>query len=148
MRVFLQPSAIHASKQPFLATTILGPCIAVCLWDQDHKFGGINHYMFPYWTGEGLSTPKFGNVAIKQLLNKMLSLGASKQNMIAKVFGGVNHSAASTIFTVGRQNAELALEILAKEEIRTEAVDVGGDLGRKVLFDSQTGKVKVKYISL
>ena len=63
---YLYPSALFAERTPFLVDTILGSCVAVCLYDEHKKIGGINHYMLPLWNGDGLATPKFGNIAIEK----------------------------------------------------------------------------------
>ena len=85
---YLHPGNLFASSNPHVVTTILGSCIAVCLFDPTKKIGGINHYMLPLWNGEGLPIPRFGNVAIKKLIEKMEMLGANKRTLQAKVFGG------------------------------------------------------------
>src|SRR6056297_2647363 len=85
---FLYPSTLFASKTPYLVNTILGSCVAVCMYDPVLKIGGINHYMLPLWNGEGLASPKYGNIAIEKLLEKLKSFGSKKYNIKAKIFGG------------------------------------------------------------
>ena len=85
---FLYPSAIFASPEPYVIKTILGSCVAVCFWDRVLKIGGMCHYMLPFWNGEGLASPKYGNIAIEKLLEKMYALGSNRFNIVAKVFGG------------------------------------------------------------
>ena len=85
---FLYPSSLFASNEPHIVSTILGSCVAVCLFDATTKIGGINHYMLPFWNGQGLASPKYGNIAIERLLEKMIALGCKKSNIRAKVFGG------------------------------------------------------------
>ena len=78
---FLHPSTICVSKEPQWVTTILGSCVSVCFFDPKSKIGGINHFMLPYWNGIGLESPKYGNVAIIQLYQKMLESGANKNDI-------------------------------------------------------------------
>ena len=85
---YLYPSTLYASNELSEVTTVLGSCVAVCLWDNVKRIGGINHYMLPLWNGQGLASPKFGNIAIVKLYERMLELGCNKSNIIAKVFGG------------------------------------------------------------
>jgi chemotaxis protein CheD len=146
--VFIQAGNIFVDKRPFTATTVLGPCVSVCLWDVKLGHGGINHFMLPYWNGEGLATPKYGNIAVNKLIDKILATGAEKKNLVAKVFGGIESRLNTSIFNTGIQNSQLALDILEEEKITIAAVDVGGKRGRKVIFNTQTGKVRVKYINL
>ncbi|HEX2974864.1 MAG TPA: chemotaxis protein CheD, partial [Bacteroidales bacterium] len=56
---FLYPSTLFVSREPVIVNTILGSCVAVCLYDTLLKYGGINHYMLPLWNGQGLASPKF-----------------------------------------------------------------------------------------
>lgn len=144
---FLYPAALFASRTPHLVTTILGSCIAVCVYDPVIKVGGINHFMLPLWNGQGLASPKYGNIAIERLLEKMLSLGCSKNNLQAKVFGGGEVIQTSvTQFNIGARNIKLAMEMLDELKIPVIGQSVGGKLGRKILFNTETFEVKQKYI--
>jgi chemotaxis protein CheD len=144
---YLFPSTIYCSKEPSLITTVLGSCVSVCLYDAINRVGGINHYMLPLWNGDGLATPKYGNIAIKKLLDAMLANGAYKNNIIAKVFGGgevIDTNVAN--FHIGERNIAIAKSILEDERIIIKAISVGGKLGRKIIFDSLTGAVQHKFI--
>jgi chemotaxis protein CheD len=144
---FLYPSTIFASRDRHIVNTILGSCVAVCFYDTVLGFGGINHYMLPLWNGQGLASPKFGNIAISKLYEKMLSLGSSQKNIVAKVFGGGNIIEASTVqFMIGDRNIAIAKDILKEMQIRIISQSVGGTLGRKIQFDTLTGEVKQKII--
>ncbi|MCK5103045.1 MAG: chemotaxis protein CheD, partial [Cyclobacteriaceae bacterium] len=87
---YLYPSAIIVSERPTIIKTVLGSCVSVCMYDKEKKIGGINHFMLPFWRGNELSSPKYGNVAMGRLLEKMLHIGANKESIIAKVFGGAS----------------------------------------------------------
>lgn len=139
---FLHPCTIFVHKEEHWVSTILGSCISICLWDQPLGLGGINHYMLPLWNGEGLATPKYGNIAIEKLIDKMLSLGSRKDRLVAKAFGGakVIHGDAGTQ-SVGERNIQLARETLAKHGIPLVASDMGGTRGMKILFNTRTGQV-------
>jgi len=144
---YLHPGNLFASGNPHVVTTILGSCIAVCLYDPVKKIGGINHYMLPLWNGEGLPVPRFGNVAIKKLIEKMEMLGASRRTIKAKVFGGSTiHQTTSGLLNVGKRNITIAEDMLAEERIPIIGSDMGGSRGRRVLFFTDTGAVKMRYI--
>jgi chemotaxis protein CheD len=144
---FLYPSTLFASREPYIVNTILGSCISVCLYDTNLKFGGINHYMLPYWNGQGLASPKFGNIAIHKLLEKMQSLGSSQKNLIAKVFGGGNViETSNSQFMIGDRNIVVAKDMLKELQIQIIGQSVGGSLGRKIQFNTATGEVKQKII--
>jgi len=144
---FLYPSTLYASREPVVVNTILGSCVAVCLFDTYLQFGGINHYMLPFWNGQGLASPKFGNIAIEKLLEKMQALGSSQNNLIAKVFGGGNIIEATTAqFMIGDRNIAVAMDMLKEMRIQVVSQSVGGNLGRKIQFDTSTGEIKHKFI--
>jgi len=144
---FLYPAALFASKEPYQISTILGSCVAVCLWDKALNFGGMCHYMLPYWNGEGLASPKYGNIAIEKLLDKMYSYGCEKNNIIAKVFGGGEViDFKNPQFHIGKRNIKLATEMLNEKRISVVSSSLGGKLGRKLIFYTQTGDVKQKYV--
>lgn len=143
---YLYPSAIFASKAPTLVTTVLGTCVAVCLYDPVTHIGGINHFMLPLWKGEGLASPKYGDIAIDRLLHKMLSLGAGKGSLQAKVFGGLSRTPDFSVYNIGGRNVQLAQNYLGQLNIPVLAHHVGGDLPRKVLFSTHTGEVLMKVL--
>lgn len=143
---YLYPSAIFASNSPTVVTTILGTCIAICLYDPITKVGGINHFMLPLWKGEGLASPKYGDIAIDRLLQKMYALGAFKGKLQAKVFGGISRAGDSSVFNIGERNTKLAQVYLEQLRIPVMAQHVGGELPRKVLFSTHTGEVLMKVL--
>lgn len=147
-KYFLLPGGIKVSKNPLEVTTLLGSCVAVCLWDQKLKIGGINHYMMPYWNGTGLASPKYGNIAIEKLIQSMLYMGSEKENIVAKVFGGAMVlDANDNIFHIGERNIEILQRLLPEKGIKIVASSLGGKRGRKLIFNTETGLVKMKYVS-
>ncbi len=144
---FLYPSALFVSNKNQIIHTILGSCIAVCLYDPVRKYGGMCHYMLPLWNGEGLASPKYGNIAIERLVKKMQDLGCNKKDLIAKVFGGGEVIETKTVsFKIGERNAKLAVEKLKEHNIPIKASSMGGKLGRKIIFSTETGAVKHRFI--
>ncbi len=144
---FLYPSALFADETPFLVDTILGSCVAVCLYDPVKKIGGINHYMLPFWNGTGLASPKYGNIAIQKLIEKMINFGSKPTNLQAKVFGGGEIVESKTnIFKIGERNIEIAIKALKENKIKITGQSVGGTLGRKIRFNTETGVVLMKLI--
>lgn len=144
---FLYPAALFASQKPFQINTILGSCVAVCLYDPKLKVGGMCHYMLPLWNGNGLASPKYGNIAIERLLEKMKSFGASNGSVKAKIFGGGEVIESSMPqFHIGKRNIELAREMLEELKIPIVSSSVGGKLGRKIIFFTETGEVRQRYV--
>jgi chemotaxis protein CheD len=143
---FLIEGTIFVSTKECLVTTILGSCVSLCLWDPFLKIGGMNHYLVALWNGNGLATPRYGNIAIPKLIKKIMSFGSKKKNLRAKVFGGAHVLSLSNngIKGAGWGNIMLAEEVLKEEGIPIVASDLGGKYGRKIRFNTKDGIVMVK----
>lgn len=145
-KFYLLPGEIFSSKKPHAVDTILGSCIAVFLWDTLLQCAGINHYMLPLSNKEGIESFKYGNVAIPELINRMQKMGCNKKNIIAKIFGGSEIAHSNSAFNIGSRNIALAQDILKKAQIPIASFSVGGNLGRKVIFYTNSGEVLINYI--
>jgi len=143
---FLLEGLIFVSKTEYEVTTILGSCVSVCLWDPFSHVGGMNHYLLALWNGDGLATPRYGNIAIPKLIKKMMISGSAKKNLRAKVFGGAHVLSFSDngMKGAGWSNIMLAEEVLKEEGIPIVASDLGGKYGRKIRFNTKTGVVMLK----
>jgi chemotaxis protein CheD len=110
--------------------------------------GGMNHYMLPNWSGNDLVSPKYGNVAIEKLIEKMLNMGSKKNNLNAKVFGGgeLLGSDKNTL-RIGQRNIRVAEMMLGEHKIPIIASSTGGNQGRKILFNTSTGEVRHQYLA-
>ena len=146
---FLYPSSLFVSKDPYLVKTILGSCVAICLWDKRLKIGGINHYMLPHWNGNDLASPKYGNIAIDKLVEKMLFHGSRIEDLQAKIFGGgelLTTTGKGSTTMIGERNIRVARMMLEEKNIQVVASSTGGKKGRKILFFTQTGEVRHKFL--
>jgi len=144
---FLYPAELYVSKAPYQINTILGSCVTVCLYDPVLNIGGMNHFMLPYWNGQGLASPKYGNIANEKLLDKMISLGCNKNHLKAKIFGGGEVIETQIVqFHIGARNIELARLFLEEKKIPLVSSSVGGKLGRKIEFLTSSGEVRQKYV--
>ncbi len=144
-KVYLLPGQFAATATSTTITTILGSCVAVCLWDPQLRIGGVNHYMLPYETGRTTGSPRFGDVAIRQLLTRLVALGARPAVLEATIVGG---ACVMEVFRrggdhIGLRNAELAERTLAANGIRVVRREVGGNRGRKLIFETATGEARV-----
>jgi chemotaxis protein CheD len=144
---FLLPSKLFVTSKPYDIITVLGSCVAVCLYDKHNKVAGMNHYMLPLWNGKELATPKYGNIATQKLIRKMIDFGAERKNLTAKIFGGaeVIH-ARHQMFQIGKKNVSIAHKILDEEGIPIIRSSTGMREGRKILFRTTTGEVFMKFV--
>ncbi len=145
---FIHVGQIHVDKAPSAISTVLGSCVAVCVYDMSLGIGGMNHYLLPFWNGNGLQSPKFGNISIPKLIEAMMAKGSTPKTMEAKIFGGASMSmGVNDSMMIGQKNILVAKEILKEYRITIVAEDVGGQNGRKIQFDLERGKVLLKYAS-
>lgn len=144
-RHYLYPGTLFVHRRAHLVTTVLGSCISICLWNQTSQLGGINHYLLPLWNGEGLPTPKYGNIAIAKLVEKVMALSSPRDKLVAKVFGGASMwEKTEGLMAIGQRNIEFAIETLESHKIPIVGSDLGGCHGRKVIFNSGDGTVLMR----
>jgi chemotaxis protein CheD len=145
---YLHPGQLFVSADRYAVTTILGSCVSVCLWDPVTRIGGINHFLLPVFSGEGIASARFGNIAIKELLDALAQLGSQKHNLLAKIFGGacVLEAFRQRQNQLGMQNIAVAHELLQSESIPLVGHDVGGQRGRKLIFHNDDGTAWVKAL--
>lgn len=141
--VYLHPGQIYTAAHAAYVTTVLGSCVAVCLWDPVARVGGVNHFLLP--KGKG---PRYGDEAMRLLVEEMTGRGAFTARMIAKVFGGasVMEPVAGAPASIGTRNIEIAHQCLAATSIPIRAEQTGGRRGRKLLFHTGSGAAYVKEI--
>lgn len=132
-----------SNGEPTEVSTILGSCVAVCLYDPILKIVGMNHYLLPLWNGEGLKSLKYGNICNERLIEKMLKAGAKKSRMIVKLFGGAKINIAG--LNIGEKNVIIAKKIIEEHGLKITSEDTGGFLGRKIIMNSTDGSVYLKY---
>ncbi len=147
-KVYLFPGRLLVSAEPCVVTTILGSCVAVCLWHPVLRTGGVNHYLLPHHAGSHQSSARFGNLAIERLIAETLALGGQRRDLQAKIFGGAHilETAAEQTTHLGERNVRVAREILGREGIEIVAQDVGGQVGRKLIFHTHDGNVWVRKL--
>jgi len=144
---YVYPGHVVVSAKGDRLTTVLGSCVAVCLFDPEIRAGGMNHFLLPN-AGGGVSwSPRFPDRAIPQLIGQLLDLGADRRRLVAKVFGGcVSVDTRSNGFHVGSRNVEAARQLLREEGIPILTEDVGGSQGRRLEFCTDDGTAWVRLV--
>ncbi|HEX2593839.1 MAG TPA: chemotaxis protein CheD [Rhizomicrobium sp.] len=121
-------------------TTILGSCIAACIRDRDLGIGGMNHFLLPEGDAQGTEAQRYGVYAMELLINAILSRGARRDRLEAKLFGGANVLAGVT--SIGTRNAAFAREFLSDEGIAVIGGNVGGTSPRRILYWPHSGRAR------
>ncbi|MFO1003285.1 MAG: CheR family methyltransferase [Planctomycetaceae bacterium] len=141
---------LAASATPLRLTTLVGSCIAVCLFDPKYNIGGMNHFMLPCCTTSDKQCATYGIHAMELLVNEIMKFGGDRRRLVAKVFGGGNvlgrTEAPGSIHAIGDRNAEFAMDFLQTDGIPVVAQDIGGMVGRQVHFLTHTGQAFVRPV--
>ena len=139
---FLKPGYAMANRDASVIRTVLGNCVAVTFFDRSNKFGGMNQFVFPKTMRREDMTAQYGNVGIRALFKMLIDMGASRQEIVAQIIGG----SECGIFNdegLGFQNIDLARGVLDKLRVPVISEDVGGSMGRKVIYHTGTNEIAV-----
>lgn len=145
-QVTVMQGEIFVSTEPKILMTVLGSCVAVCLWDRVRHVGGMNHFVLPR-DPRGENNTRYGDAAIEELESGMLWLGCKVADLQAKVFGGAAVLAVRGGESVGTSNVRLALTWLDKHRIPVVARRTGGTQGQQIRFHTATGEVFFRYLA-
>ena len=139
---------VHASSEPTVIRTVLGSCIAACLFDPVARVGGMNHFMLPDGVpDDGLAT-RFGIHAMELLVNRLLALGAERARLRAKIFGGAHLMRLDArAVRVADHNIAFIKEFLRTDCIPIVAQHLGGRAAVQVLFEPDTGRALVRALT-
>lgn len=148
----LLPGDFYVTREDEVLDTVLGSCVSACIRSPRLKVGGMNHFMLPRPSGSGADTwddvrgraTRYGTASMEQLINRILSAGAKRDELEVKVFGGARVLAAMT--DVGTHNVAFVREFLRNEGLKVMAEDVGDKCPRHIQFSPQTGKVRVRHL--
>lgn len=138
-----------ASSQDVIIHTVLGSCVAVCLYDPEKKIGGMNHILMPFNPDINKydASARYGINAMELLINAIMRLGGNRKKMVAKTFGGANMlMAVSRENAVGARNVEFVVDFLRAEKIKILGRNFGGHDSRKIFFHIATGDVFLKRV--
>jgi chemotaxis protein CheD len=141
----LKPGYIYISDPCTVISTVLGSCVSVCIFDRKRKVAGMNHFRLPFTKDPKTATAEYGNVATLTLIRMMVNDGSDMKHLEAQVFGGAYNSEISPE-DIGGENAVVAKKMLLREKIRIVSEDIGGEKGRKIVFDpakNETAVIKV-----
>lgn len=147
--ILIHIGGYYASREPVVIHTLLGSCVAVCLFDRVSGIGGMNHILLPGHADLNHydSSARYGINAMELLINAIMTNGGKRTNLKAKVFGGANLLPnISQEHRMGEKNAAFVLEFLNRESIDLAGKDIGGKLSRRVYFHTDTGEVFLKRI--
>jgi chemotaxis protein CheD len=148
------PGEFYVTRHDEAIATVLGSCISACISDRRLGCGGMNHFMLPEDSGGGGSdrwmdpatglATRYGSHAMECLINELLKLGARREHLEIKLFGGGRILASMT--DVGARNASFVREYLESEGLKIAAEDLGDIYPRRIIYFPETGKVRVRRL--
>jgi chemotaxis protein CheD len=137
----------YATNVPTIIYTLLGSCVAVCLYDRKKRIGGMNHILLPGNASMDSfnDCARYGRNAMELLIARIINLGGKKEFLTSKVFGGANLLPSIPYERcVGKKNVFFVLNFLADASIPVLSQDVGGNDSRKIFFHTDTGDVYLR----
>jgi chemotaxis protein CheD len=149
---YLNPGEVQLVREPSVLKTILGSCVGVTFRCARRSLGALCHGIMPTCPRgtEGAEGYHYVDFAIRDLIRRFEVLGASRNEVEVKVFGGADvlpiFATSTTRRTVGAQNCQAARDVLEQEGLTMLAFDLGGPDGRFIEFDTGTGEVLVRML--
>lgn len=133
----LQGDYAVSDQADTILTTILGSCVSTCISDTVAGIGGMNHFLLPGNATEDRQSIRYGLHAMELLINGLLKMGANRNRLTAKLFGGASMS--DGFGRIGEANGIFALDFLANEGIPCVGKSLGGTSARRVRYTPTTG---------
>jgi len=114
---------------------ILGSGVFVGIRDKYLNYSGGCCFLYPEAIKQHY-TVKYGDVAIKHLIRKMITSGSNPNNLTAHIIGG----GITSKNEFGKKNSFMAKKILTRYGIEIMSEDIGGKMGRKFIYETDTGQ--------
>jgi chemotaxis protein CheD len=141
----MQGMAETSAESDIVLTTVLGSCVAACLYDPLARVGGMNHFLLAEPGSAHVNADvHYGIYLMELLINEMLKQGAAKSRMKAHIYGGA--TIHRNMQPIGQKNSELAERFLNTERIIITHRDVGGTDARRVDFLAASGKARCRHV--
>jgi chemotaxis protein CheD len=144
----IQGTNFVTADPKIVLTTVLGSCVACCLFDPHAKVGGMNHFLLAQpregMRSDNTEAERYGLFAMELLVNEMLKAGATRSTLRAHLYGGANMHAGMQ--AIGTSNARFAEDFLARDRIPLAHRDLGGTQARRVEFRAAMGQARCRLV--
>ncbi len=141
---------VSSDPETVLVTYALGSCIAVAVYDEAARVGGLLHFMLPE---SGIDPEKarrnpymFADTGIPLLFRMAYELGAQKRRMVVRAAGGAQVMDDGGVFNIGRRNYLAMRKILWKAGVLVHGEAVGGTVSRSLRLEVATGTLWLRGI--
>jgi chemotaxis protein CheD len=140
---YLKPGYIFLSSKPSIISAVIGSRVVVSLWDCNRQYGGVANYSYPLIDNKKEATAHYGNVAVSYLIRMFLKEKTNIKNIRAQIFGGASLRQSTECKEVAKENVRIARSVLERFRIRIISEDVGGEVGRKLVYNTSTNEAIV-----
>lgn len=146
-RVSIHIGEMYASREATMVETVLGSCVAACLYDPVHRVGGMNHILLPRRYHGDPTLARYGEHAMPMLIQRIVRLGGEKKHLQAKVFGGASVlTLDESAINVPKANQSFVREFLIANGIPVVSERLGGRQPLTVRMFTATGKALVRAL--
>ena len=139
---------IACAREPeVLVTQALGSCVGVALWDPRLRIGGLAHVMLPAASCSAATGKRhrFADIAIPDLVERMVDMGAGACRIVAKLAGGASmFRGESGIDTIGDRNVAAVQDQLERAGVPIVVEETGGSHARTIELSTATGILLVR----
>ena len=146
--VYLKGGKLFISNTPAIVSTVLGSCVSVTFFSRSPRLGAMCHVLLP--TGANMNGFKYEDSTLEHMVERIGKMGINAKSCEVKLFGGANilwtSDPSGNRKTVGYRNISMAYQKLELLGITAVISDVGGEKGRKLLFNTGTGGVLLKRL--
>jgi chemotaxis protein CheD len=155
--IFLKPGEVHFGRDPARVITVLGSCVSVIMYHRHTMIGAICHAVMPSRRGAGRKKSSSRDIfqyvdsSMAWMLDQFDQIRIRREDIEVKIFGGseifYNNIRYDGSMSIGRKNIEAAMKTIHEQNLKLKAWNVGGDKGRKVIFNTNTGEVFTKFVT-
>lgn len=148
VRKLLLPSDYYVTTTPMVLETIVGSCVAVCLFNRKNRTAAMNHFILAQPDDSDTSDiGRFGTTATKQIIEYLFEIDPVPTHYQAQIFGGAAVFAKKTGIPgdVGNLNIAIAKAVLDEFHIRIVHHETGGTRGRRIKFNTENNTVYCRF---
>jgi chemotaxis protein CheD len=150
--VYLQPGEYFWGDEINRIKTLLGSCVAICVWHPVRKLGGMSHCLLPT-RGKDRALELSGRYVDETFdifFTEMNRHATLRKDYQVKIFGGGNmfELADKSGISVGEKNLRMMREIMGRESMQIAAQHVGGKGHRNVIFELWSGACWVRHAEI
>lgn len=153
-KIFLEAGEGIVTRKPQRIVTILGSCLSITMFHKETGYAGMTHSLYPTCTKNEKpkiftdEAYKYVDCSFKKMVNQFEKKQIELKDIEIKIFGGgeVIEGNGNKTISVGRQNIDMMERIARENKLEIKASDIGGNKGRKIIFDTSTGDVFSKKL--